>query len=80
MILVRTVSMFSGYMGPRASKDAFSASSAIAGGGDVHFDPILARFWPDFGPILYGDFGHFDDEFEQKKAPIGLNPPPPFMM
>ena len=46
MILEYTVSMFSGYMGPRAYKNAFTVYSAIAGGEkNVHFDgPILARF------------------------------------
>ena len=64
MILVYMVSMISGLMGPRASKNAFTMYTAIAGAGvkkNVHFGPIL-----DFGPILYsyGDFGHFHFEFE----------------
>ena len=42
VILEYTVSMFSGYMGPRAYKNAFTAYSAIAGEKKKKF--TLARF------------------------------------
>ena len=56
LILEFTVSMFSGYMGPRASKNAFTVYSAISQGKNK------SSLWPEFGPILYGDFGHFEFE------------------
>ena len=63
MILEYTVSMFSGYMGPRASKNAFTAYSAIAGKKqNVHFGPILARFCMGILVTL---------SLSEKKAPIG---------
>ena len=47
MILEYTVSMFSGYMGPRASKNAFTAYTLLSqgGGGNVHFGPIWDFVW-----------------------------------
>ena len=43
--LVYMESMFFGWMGPRASKNAFTMYTAIAGGEkNVHFGPTLARF------------------------------------
>ena len=65
MILVHThtVSMFSGYMGPRAYKNAFTVYSAIAGGEkNVHFGPILARFCMGILVTL---------SLSKNKAPIG---------
>ena len=64
MILVHTVSMFAGYMGPRASKNAFTAYTAITGGKkNVHFGPILGRFCMEILVTLSLSF---------KKAPIGF--------
>ena len=45
MIAEFTVSMFSGYMGPRASKNAVTVNSAIAGTEKIfQFGSILAHF------------------------------------
>ena len=49
--------MFSGKMGPRASKDVFTAYSAIA--GTAENDLKMADFVFCTAVQLYGDFGHF---------------------
>ena len=64
MLLEYTVSMFSGYMGPRASKNAFTAYSAIAGTKiKIAGRAVLVRFCMGILVTL---------SLSKKKAPIGL--------
>ena len=71
MMLVHTVSMFSGYMGPAGGRLKIPSLRDLLSQGKkkkVHFGPILAQFWPDF--VRMGILVALSLSF--KKAPTGL--------